>query len=70
MFGGNTGKVVDATIARRQLGTLLDEVYYKGESIVIERKGKPLAKIVLLSVSESNGKNLLHQRKKIVDRVK
>jgi len=45
-------KRVDATIARRQLGTLLDEVYYKGESIVIERKGKPLAKIVPLNVSE------------------
>ncbi len=23
-------RVVDATVARRQLGTLLDEVYYKG----------------------------------------
>lgn len=47
------GKTVDATVARRQLGTLLDEVYYKGESIIIERKGKPLAKIVPLSTHES-----------------
>jgi len=46
------GKTVDATVARRQLGTLLDEVYYKGESIIIERKGKPLAKIVPLDTPE------------------
>ena len=52
MYGGGMEKVVDATIARRQLGTLLDEVYYRGDSIIIERKGKPLAKIVPLSVNE------------------
>ena len=39
-------RTIDATVARRQLGTLLDEVYYKGDSIIISRKGKPLAKIV------------------------
>ena len=42
-------KIVDATIARRQFGTLLDDVYYKGESIIIEKKGKALAKIVPLA---------------------
>ena len=47
-------KVVDATLARRQLGTILDEVYYKGESIIIERKGKPLAKIVPLNTFEAD----------------
>ena len=39
-------RVIDVTTARRQLGTLLDEVFYKGEIITIERKGKPLAKII------------------------
>lgn len=29
-----------------------DEVYYKGESIIIERKGKPLAKLAPLSTHE------------------
>ena len=52
-------KIVDATVARRQLGTLLDEVYYKGESIVIERKGKALAKIVPLDSNEKKEKKLL-----------
>ena len=44
-------RVIDVTTARRQLGTLLDEVLtahlgYKGEIITIERKGKPLAQII------------------------
>ncbi len=52
-------KVVDATVARRQLGTLLDEVYYKGESIIIERKGKALAKIVPLETKEDTSENNL-----------
>ena len=52
-------KVVDATVARRQLGTLLDQVYYKGESIIIERKGKALAKIVPLEYREIKREKVL-----------
>ena len=37
---------IDVTTARRQLGTLLDEVFYKGDIFTIERKGKPLAQII------------------------
>ena len=39
-------RIIDVTTARRQFGTLLDEVFYKGDIITIERKGKPLAQIV------------------------
>ena len=39
-------RTVDITTARRQFGTLLDEVFYKGDVITIERKGKPLACLV------------------------
>ena len=39
-------RTVDVTTARRQFGTLLDEVFYKGDVITIERKGKPLARLV------------------------
>ena len=39
-------RTIDVTTARRQFGTLLDEVFYKGDIITIERKGKPLAQIV------------------------
>ncbi len=41
-------RVIDVTAARRQFGTLLDEVFHKGDVVTIERKGKPLAKIVPL----------------------
>ena len=39
-------RIVDVTTARRQFGTLLDEVFYKGDVITIERKGKPPARLV------------------------
>jgi prevent-host-death family protein len=39
-------RIIDVTTARRQFGTLLDEVFYKGDVITIERKGKPLARLV------------------------
>ena len=35
-------RTVDVTTARRQFGTLLDEVFYKADVITIERKGTPL----------------------------
>ncbi len=41
-------RVIDVTAARRQFGTLLDEVFHRGDIVTIERKGKPLAKIVPL----------------------
>jgi len=60
-------KVVDATVARRQLGTLLDEVYYKGESIIIERKGKALAKIVpLTAVEKKDEKSLTAEQRQLL----
>jgi prevent-host-death family protein len=39
-------RIIDVTTARRQFGTLLDEVFYKGDIITIQRKGKPLAQII------------------------
>jgi len=47
-------RIIDVTVARRQFGTLLDEVFYKGDVVTIERKGKPLAKIVPLEDSKSH----------------
>lgn len=44
-------RVLDVTMARRKLGTLLDEVYHRGDVVTIERKGKPLAKIVPMETS-------------------
>ncbi len=39
-------RIIDVATARRLFGTILDEVFYKGDIITIERKGKPLAQII------------------------
>lgn len=39
-------KTVNALKARKNLGQLLEEVYYKGDQYVIERAGRPMAAIV------------------------
>ncbi len=39
-------KTIDAVTARKQFGRILDEVYYKGDLIVIERNGKPMATLI------------------------
>ena len=39
-------KKVTALKARRNLGQLLEEVYYKGDQYVIERAGRPMAAVV------------------------
>jgi len=63
-------KIVDATLARRQLGTLLDEVYHKGESVIIERKGKPLAKIVPLNAGEDREREAMTKtQKRLLDKL-
>ena len=39
-------KKVTALKARKNLGQLLEEVYYRGDQYVIERAGKPMAAVV------------------------
>lgn len=39
-------KTVNALKARRNLGQLLEEVYYKGDQYIIERAGRPMAAVV------------------------
>lgn len=51
-------RVIDVTAARRQLGTILDEVFHKKDIITIQRKGKSLAKIIPLE-SEDSSNNAL-----------
>ena len=61
-------RVIDVTAARRQFGTLLDEVFHKGDVVTIERKGKPLAKIVPLEDSNSRvlGRPSITSKQKIL----
>ncbi len=39
-------KKVTALKARQQLGTMLEEVFYRGDQYIIERSGKPMAAVV------------------------
>ena len=41
-------KTVSAIEARKGLGRLLEEVYYRGDQFVIERAGRPMAAVVPL----------------------
>lgn len=47
-------KTVAAYEARTRLGELLNLVYYKGDTVVIEKMGKPMVK--LISVKEEKDK--------------
>ena len=51
-------RTVDVTTARQRLGTLLDEVYYKKENIIIERKGKALARLTPVNSLEAREMNI------------
>jgi prevent-host-death family protein len=39
-------KPITAMKARQQLGTILEEVYYRGEIYIVERAGKPMAAVI------------------------
>ena len=59
-------RIIDVTTARRQLGTLLDEVFYKGDIIIIERKGKPLAQIIPCTETETQDAHLSTAQKNLL----
>lgn len=42
-------KKTSAFAARKNLGQLLEEAYYRGDNIIIERAGKPMAVIVSIN---------------------
>ena len=45
-------KKINAMRVRQSLGELLNEVYYRGDTFIVERDGKPLAALVPLSLLE------------------
>ena len=44
---------LSAVEARKRLGELLEGVYYRGDEVVIERAGKPMAVVVPTGLYES-----------------
>jgi prevent-host-death family protein len=39
-------RTLSAVEARQKLGEILESVYYRGDEVVIERAGKPMAVVV------------------------
>lgn len=50
-------KKVSALKARRNLGELLNRAYYKGEEIIIEKKGKVVAKLTRFETASPSEKD-------------
>jgi prevent-host-death family protein len=60
-------RVIDVTAVRRQLGTLLDEVFHKGDAVTVVRKGKPMARIVPLEQPSPQEGQISAQQKALLD---
>jgi len=59
-------KELGVTKAREQFGELVEQVQYKGDSIIINRNGKPAAAIVPIDVYETWKK----ERKNFFDQIR
>jgi prevent-host-death family protein len=56
-------KTINALKARQNLGTLLEEVYYRDDQFIIERAGKPMAAVVPVWQLEEWQKHSSRQKK-------
>ena len=45
-------KTISAIKARKNLGEILNEVYYSGNDYIIERAGKPMVRLIKISFEE------------------
>ena len=43
---------INAVKARKNFGEIIEEVYYRGDQIIVERQGKPMAAVVPLAILE------------------
>ena len=62
-------KTINALKARRNLGQLLEEVFYKGDQFVIQRAGKPMAVVISPEEYEAYRKQRL-QDMRIFDEIR
>ena len=60
-------RVIDVTADRRQFGTLLDEVFHKGDAVTVVRKGKPMARIVPVALPSSQEGQISEQQRALLD---
>lgn len=62
-------RIIDVTTARRQFGTLLDEVFHKGDTVTISRKGKPLARIVPIENTHSQTEQISSRQRTLLEKL-
>ena len=62
-------RILDVTSARRQFGTLLDEVFHKGDTVIIARKGKALARLVPIENREPHSTELTPRQKELLNKL-
>jgi prevent-host-death family protein len=60
-------RAIDVTTVRQKFGTLLDEVYYKNDVIIIERKGKPMARIIPIDDNSSQNSKISLEQQKLLE---
>ena len=58
-------RTLSVSSARSKLPSLLDDVFVKHESIVISRKGKPVAQLVPITVDSSSLENSLYSLRSV-----
>ena len=63
-------RIMDVTSARKQFGTLLDEVFHKKDVVIIQRKGKSLAKIIPLENLEHQHPHISSQQQVLLDELR
>jgi len=62
-------RILDVTSARRQFGTLLDEVFHKGDTVIIARKGKALARLVPIENQEPQSTELTPRQRELLNKL-
>ena len=58
-------RTISAVEARKRFGDILSGVYYRGDEIIIERAGKPMAVVIPTSRYET----MEHDRRKLWDMI-
>lgn len=58
-------RTISAVEARKRLGEILESVYYRGDEVIIERAGKPMAVVI----SSSRHEVLERQRRRLLDMI-
>ncbi len=63
-------RTVSAVEARKRLGEILESVYYRGDEVIIERAGKPMAVVVPSSRYEAFERRQQRSRDRVMELIR